>query len=467
MNRYLKCITSIYREVFYERQRKGQPFILFLTLVLTPFPIFSAEHRETSSVPDTTNTMIQGLHRAENPLQEELTVNPCDIVLPKDFDAHAKLLMDKWNKAFGGYTSRQNNHPIFEDSDYSRRERLQKLPTTIQMPYNDRVKKSIAVYIKGKRQFIPAMLSLGDYYFPIIETVFDRYDIPLELKYLAVVESGLDPLATSSSGAKGLWQFMLVTAKAYGLEVNSLVDERCDVYKSTVAVAKHLKDLYFLYEDWLVAIAAYNAGIGNVNKALRRSGGKRDFFGIYNYLPRQTRDYVPLFIGAFYVMEYHEDYNIHRVPCKYPTDLDTLTISRRMSIAEIVNSAGVTEDFFHLVNPQYKTDYVPGNIKNCVVTLPIGAIARLEIAMNEGSLNQSRQKKSQELPSSSPSNFADSSSSSLRPARSYTIRRGDSLYKIARKHGISLQALMQENDIRTTGYKLIPGETLKIPAKDA
>lgn len=391
-----------------------------------------------------------------------------EIVVPSQLEADAVELLRKWHRSYSaqplninanndqksGSTSRTQ----FNDADVSTW--LSKLPTEIEVAYNSSVQKGIDLFLKQKRCMIPSMLSLGNYYFPLIETIFDKYEIPTELKYLALIESGLDPSATSRSGAKGLWQFMLPTAKAYGLEVNGLVDERMDPQKSTEAAAKHLKDLYQVYGDWLMVIAAYNCGIGNVNKAIRKSGGKSSFWGIYNYLPHQTRDYVPLFVGAYYTMHYHNEYDLHEDEAALPCDVDTIYIRDRYSIASLANASSISESLFKMINPQFKASYIPGDIHPYAIKLPIAAITRLE----QSDLMLSAPGKQD--PIKRDKIIVQEVTINTNPNRSYTVKRGDSLYSIARRHNVTIEALMRINDIKSVKVKLIPGKELSIPEVD-
>ena len=201
-----------------------------------------------------------------------------------------------------------SENPVVSDSIYI--DRLQRIPAIIEMPYNEIVRKFIDMYATRLRQKVAFMLSANNLYMPIIEEALDLYDLPLELKYLPVIESALNPTAVSSQGAVGLWQFMLRTGKVYGLKTTSLVDERRDPIKSTWAAARYLKDLFDIYHDWNLVLAAYNCGPGTINKAIRRAGGATDFWTIYNYLPKETRGYVPAFIAANYIMTYYCEHNI-------------------------------------------------------------------------------------------------------------------------------------------------------------
>lgn len=411
--------------------------------------------------------VLSGL-QSPNPLKKpKLNTDNLGPVVPKSLEADAEALLERWRK---DYSSQKNSsHPFRTESNSYEgtgsetlyRKRLYCLPSEIEMPFNGQVKKSLDLFTKKKRKLIPIMLSLGEYYFPTIESIFDRYGLPTELKYLAIVESRLDPTAVSPSGAKGIWQFMLPTAKAYDLEVNSLIDERLDLEKSTEAAARHLRDLYQVYNDWLVSIAAYNAGIGTVNKAIRRSGGKCDFWSLYKYLPRQTRDYIPLFIATFYAMHYHNEYKLFPADFSYPADIDTIHIHQKISIAKLARTANVSESFFRLINPQFKGEYVPGHIRTYAVTLPLSAITLLEEYLSSPEYSQNGGMPG--APEKDPISTPKRESCPPSPARSYTIRRGDSLSKIARRHGITLKALMKANSITDVKYKLIPGRELQIP----
>jgi membrane-bound lytic murein transglycosylase D len=218
----------------------------------------------------------------------------------------------------------------YPDSVYIRK--LSQLPTVIEMPYNSVVRRYIDMYVQKRRALVENLLGLSTYYMPIFEEALEREGLPLELKYLPIIESALRPDATSRVGAAGLWQFMVKTGKSMGLEVNSLVDERRDPIKSSAMAARYLKDLYSIYHDWALAIASYNCGPGNVSKAIRRSGGKTDYWEIYPYLPRETRGYVPAFIAVNYVMNYYSDHNICPVLTRRPLLTDTVQVTRRVHL---------------------------------------------------------------------------------------------------------------------------------------
>ena len=241
------------------------------------------------------------------------------IDLPKSMTYPIDSLLNDWKAKtylqLGKDCNTSEENPYFSDSIYV--DRLSRIPSVMEMPYNDVVRKFIDMYASRLREQVSFMLSASNFYIPIFEEALDAYNLPLELKYLPVIESALNPSAVSRAGASGLWQFMIGTGKIYGLEVNSLVDERRDPIKATWAAARYLKDLYEIYQDWNLVIAAYNCGPGNINKAIRRSGGKNDYWSIYNLLPKETRGYVPAFIAANYLMTYYCDHNI----CPMETDI--------------------------------------------------------------------------------------------------------------------------------------------------
>ena len=253
-------------------------------------------------------------------------------------------------------------------------ERLQSLPNIIEMPYNDEVQKVIDRYSGRFRQSVSTILGAANFYMPIFEQALEEYGLPLELKYLPVIESALNPKAVSRAGATGLWQFMLSTGKQYGLEVNSLVDERCDPIKASYAAAQYLKDLYRIYNDWNLVIAAYNCGPDNISKAIHRSNGETDYWRIYPYLPKETRGYVPAFIAANYIMNYYCEHNICPMRTRLPAKTDTVMVSKNVHLEQVAAVCHVDLDVLRALNPQYRRNIVNGATKLSVLRLPTQAV---------------------------------------------------------------------------------------------
>lgn len=259
-------------------------------------------------------------------------------------------------------------NPVYDAATY--KERLTKLPTIIEMPYNNIVQAFIDRYTGDLRRRVAYMLGAQNFFMPTFEEALDSYDLPLELKYLPIIESALNPMAKSHAGAVGLWQFMLPTAKRYGLKVNSLVDERRDLVKASYAAAHYLSDLYKIFNDWNLVIAAYNCGPDKINKAIRRSKGERDYWKIYSKLPAETRGYVPAFIAANYVMNYYCDHNICPLNSALPAKTDTVMLSRDVHFEQIAQVLGVDMEMLKALNPQYRRDIVNGHSELSPLRLP-------------------------------------------------------------------------------------------------
>ena len=249
-------------------------------------------------------------------------------------------------------------------------ERIRNMNSFITLPYNDIVKNYIVLYSEKMPERIGKIIGLSRYYMPIFEEIFNRYDLPEELKAMAIIESSLNPTAVSRAGAKGMWQFMYSTAKLYGLTINSFVDERLDPVASAEAAARYLKDSYMIFGDWNLAIASYNCGAGNVNRAIRRSGGKRAFWDIYPYLPRETRGYVPAFVGALYTLRYYKEHGIEPEAVALPTAVDTFKIHKMLHFKLISELVGIPAEEIKYLNPQYRHEIIPGNEKEYILRIP-------------------------------------------------------------------------------------------------
>ncbi len=265
-------------------------------------------------------------------------------------------------------------NPEYSDEVYI--DRLQRMPTVMEMPYNRIVRQFIDRYCSRLRRTVSVMLGRTNFYMPIFEQALESYNLPLELKYLPVIESSLNPTAVSRAGATGLWQFMLATGKQYGLRVNSLVDDRRDPIRASYAAAQYLRDLYKIFGDWTLVIAAYNCGPENVNRAIRRAGGSMDYWTIYPYLPSETRGYVPAFIAANYVMTYYCEHNICPMITHLPAHTDTVEVSRDVNLQQIADVCGTDLGMLRELNPQYRRDIVNGSSEPSLIRMPIPVINR-------------------------------------------------------------------------------------------
>ena len=343
------------------------------------------------------------------------------------------------------------------DSVYANR--LRALVSPVQLPFNPIVKNYIRRYVDTRYGTINRVLSLSRYYFPLIEEELIKADLPVELRALPIIESALSVTAVSPMGAVGLWQFMPSTGKSYGLEVNSLVDERRDPVRSTQAACRYLKDLYAIYKDWSLAIAAYNCGPGNVNKALARAGEKsRTFWDIYDYLPRETRGYVPAFIGASYAYAYHRQHGIELTEAPIPLATDTVRIDRIMHLQQIASTIDVPIETLRQLNPQYKLDIIPATTKPYTLVLPQRSLTQyvanepailakdslyLKEYINPANLDKKRQERSGTV---------------------YTVKKGDTLGAIARRYRVTTAQLMRWNNIKSA-HKLRIGQRLRIEGR--
>lgn len=348
-----------------------------------------------------------------------------------------------------------SNNPNVSDSVYI--DRLQRIPAIIEMPYNEVVRKFIDMYATRLRQKVAFMLSANNFYMPIFEEALDLYDLPQELKYLPVIESALNPIATSRAGAVGLWQFMLTTGKIYGLKNNSLVDERRDPIKSTRAAARYLKDLYEIYNDWNLVLAAYNCGPGTINKAIRRAGGEKDFWTLYNYLPKETRGYVPAFIAANYIMTYYCEHNISPMEMHMPEGTDTIQVSKNLHLQQVADVCKINIDQLRALNPEFKKDIIPGNEESYALRLPNNMISCF--IEHEDSIYNYKpeiyQKRRATVAIATPK-----SGSSSGKAVYHRIRNGETLGGIAAKYGVSVNQLRRLNGIK--GSSIRAGKSLRI-----
>ena len=434
------------------------------------------------------------------------------IDLPEGMSVSCDSLINEWMAKKYLYPdttcANPDYNPTFTTEEYQ--ERLRRLPVVMEMPYNSVVQKFIDQYSGRLRRTVSYALGAGNFYIPIFEEALDYYGLPLELKSLPVIESALEPKAKSPAGAVGLWQFMLATGKRYDLKVNSLIDERQDPYKSSWAAARYLRDLYKIYRDWNLVIAAYNCGPTNVNKAIHRANGVRDYWTIYPYLPSETRGYVPAFIAANYIMNYYCEHNICPMKTKLPITTDTVTIMRDLHMQQVAELCNIDVEAIQALNPQYRTQLIPGSSGPMTLCLPTETLntfidlkdsvynyrvdelltrrscvevddrldnrsvaskrrAARQQSVSESSSSSRRSASKSSSRKSSRSSSSKSSSRSSRSSRkskkvkssaSTTVRKGDTLIEIAHRNGTTVEKLKKKNKIK--GNMIKPGQKLKV-----
>lgn len=349
---------------------------------------------------------------------------------------------------------------IAELPDSIYKQRLQALPFVIEVPYNEVVRRYILRYVKHSPRQLAALQRKAEYYFPIFENILAKHDLPYELCYMPVIESALNPQARSHMGATGLWQFMPATGKKYGLEINSLVDERMDPIRSTEAACLFLKNLYGIFQDWNLVIAAYNCGPGNVNKAIHRAGGKRDFWSIYPFLPSETRGYLPIFIAASYAMNYAQEHGICPADPLPTMAADTIITTHRQHLKQIADNIDIPLAELRRLNPQYPCDIIPGG-KSYAICLPIekaGMYIDLHdtiLAYRAEELIHNRRDEIELLHRTSVNGGY-----SINGVTYYKIKEGDTLGGIAKKFRVSVKQLKAWNGLKSDMIRA--GKTLKI-----
>lgn len=373
-------------------------------------------------------------------------------------------------------------NPIFEKEVYI--DRLKKLPTAIEMPYNNVVQKFIDKYSGELRRSVSYMLGASNFYMPLFEEALETYNLPLELKYLPVIESALNPKAVSRVGATGLWQFMITTGKRYGLKVNSLVDERRDPLKASYAAAHYLSDLYKIFDDWNLVIAAYNCGPDKVNKAIHRAKGSADYWHIYPYLPKETRGYVPAFIAANYIMNYYCDHNICPMVTELPAKTDTVVVNKDIHFQQIADVLNIDIEHLRELNPQYRQDVVNGYSEPMAIRLPISLVGQFIdkedsiynyktdelllkrdiVDVNEKKETTSRHHRSysrnRHSRSSSRGRKSHSSWKKRHSSKSVSVREGDTLSEIAERNHTTVKKLKRLNGI--SGSNIRAGKKIKV-----
>jgi len=355
-------------------------------------------------------------------------------------------------------------------------ERLSKMNSFIKLPYNETVRNWMVLYSEKMPNRMSNMLGLSNFYMPYFEETFRKYNMPMELKYLCIIESAMNPIAVSRAGAAGMWQFIYSSARHYGLQVDSYVDERLDPFKEADAAARLLRDNYNIFGDWSLAISAYNCGPGNVNKAIHRAGGSTDFWTIYEYLPKETRGYVPALVGAMYAFHYAKEYGLEAAPIQLPAHVDTFKINKNLHFRQVSEVIGIPMDEIRSLNHQYYRDIIPGNQGEMILRLPYtysGQFASKQEAiyaykadeMFSGQGDIDRQSSSRSTASYTSSSSGSRASSSRGRSSStqwvyYTVKSGDNLGKIAHRYGTTVSNLKKWNNLRSD--VIHPGKKLKV-----
>lgn len=398
------------------------------------------------------------------------TITDTAIVYPESFETDVQQMMKNWYlQNYIVLDSKADSEADVEATDNVLIQRLSQIPTTIEMPFNQVVKSHINMYTQRRRALVENMLGMSLYYMPMFEEALEREGLPLELRYLPVIESALNPDAVSRAGATGLWQFMLPTARGLGLEINTLVDERRDPLASTKAAASYLKQLYGIFGDWSLAIAAYNCGPSNVNKALRRAGidiekqgasksGQKDFWSIYYNLPAETRSYVPAFIAANYVMNYYNCHNISPALARRPILTDTIHVNKRVHFDQISEVLNIPIEEIRALNPQYRKDIIPGDVRPYTLRLPSQQV--YAYIMSEDSILAHNQTRYGRRTVVEPTDQTALSTGTKLVIKTHKVARGETLSKIAQHYGVTTSDIKEWNRMKSNKVKR--GQRLKI-----
>jgi membrane-bound lytic murein transglycosylase D len=399
--------------------------------------------------------LILPLYLNASPLNDTIIIKNDDStdIITRNLDS----LMNSWyiRLALKDFPDFSADSVIGEFPDSVYEERITKINSIINLPFNSIIRNHIHVYTVKKLEAFQAILGLSDYYFPMIEDIFDSYGLPAELKYMAVIESALNPNAVSRMGATGLWQFLYSTGKMYGLTINSVVDERRDPVRATHAAARYIRDMYNIYHDWILVIAAYNCGPGNVNKAIRRSGNRKDYWQIYYRLPRETRGYIPQFVAAAYAINYYKEHHIQPLPVNIPIAVDTIMINKDIHLSQISEVMDLPLGELRALNPQYRTGLIPGSSRPLSITLPMTHIGDF-IDLADTIRNHK------------PEVFLSNKNITVNPSRStyyppdvkgktklyYTVKEGDNLGFIAEWYNVGLSRIRYWNNIYSNTIRI-------------
>lgn len=434
----------------------------------------NAEHDEEEETEEIEEISEDEITVTDSEGNEELIEFP--EAMTYDLDSLLNLYMSKTYLGKPGDCEMKNENPTFDREVYI--ERLRRIPSVMELAYNDIVQRFIDRYSGRLRYSVSYMLGAANFYMPIFEEALDTYQLPLELKYLPIIESALNPKAVSRVGATGLWQFMLSTGKQYGLEINSLVDERRDPVKSSYAAARMLRDLYRIFGDWNLVIAAYNCGPENIKKAIHRANGEKDYWKIYPYLPAETRGYVPAFIAANYIMTYYCEHNICPMTTYLPAQSDTVVVNKELHLEQIAGVIGTDIDLLRSLNPEFRRDIVPGNSKPYAIRMPISDTGkfidnqdsifnyrttelltkRAIVDVNDDLPTYTRSKRGGYSSKRGRYNKRHNARGGGRRSRggsgsSVTIRKGQTLSEIAKRNGTTVAKLKKLNGIKGTNIR--------------
>ena len=434
----------------------------------------NAEHDEEEETEEIEEISEDEITVTDSEGNEELIEFP--EAMTYDLDSLLNLYMSKTYLGKPGDCEMKNENPTFDREVYI--ERLRRIPSVMELAYNDIVQRFIDRYSGRLRYSVSYMLGAANFYMPIFEEALDTYQLPLELKYLPIIESALNPKAVSHAGATGLWQFMLSSGKQYGLEINSLVDERRDPVKSSYAAARMLRDLYRIFGDWNLVIAAYNCGPENIKKAIHRANGEKDYWKIYPYLPAETRGYVPAFIAANYIMTYYCEHNICPMTTYLPAQSDTVVVNKELHLEQIAGVIGTDIDLLRSLNPEFRRDIVPGNSKPYAIRMPISDTGkfidnqdsifnyrttelltkRAIVDVNDDLPTYTRSKRGGYSSKRGRYNKRHNARGGGRRSRggsgsSVTIRKGQTLSEIAKRNGTTVAKLKKLNGIKGTNIR--------------
>lgn len=396
-----------------------------------------------------------------------------DTIIFTNFNTNLDSLVNLWYVAQSKYWLYAKRTENFLDTAFEPeftpdilKERIEAMNSLIPLTYNSQVQAFIRVYASRNREKVEVMLGLAEYYFPMFEEVLSIYDMPLELKYLAIIESALNPRATSPVGAGGLWQFMPSTGRMYKLYISSFIDDRRDPYKSTHAAAQYLQSLHGMFGDWLLALASYNCGPGNVRKAITRAGGKRNFWDIYPYLPRETRGYVPAFIAAYYVFEHAVDHNLFPRDIEFPSVTDTLMITKKLHLQQVADVLNVPLKALQDLNPHLRANIIPDSEQGYALYLPIEYVSpflQFQDSIHAYKDSVFFNKEALHKVAASATNYYGGASTKNRTPVYYYVKSGDNLSLIASWYDVNVNALKQWNGLRTNNLRIGQKITVYVP----